>query len=195
VRFAGTARMGSLHDDIISGVIGAVSGGVFGALTGLATGFLVAPSQSEREERGKRRLEGRSQIASAATRLNYQLMEARERLFRLEETGNLLDRARFLEFAGSVRKGAMFLRWFARYRVERRAKKLTGRLIWRLSELVPEEHYSDVDQASITQATADTRTSTDKRVYGTRLAHFLPTSPEWDEALKILGKLRRAYPG
>ena len=117
--------MGSLHDDIISGVIGAVAGGVCGLLTAL----VVAPSQSEREERGKHRLEGRSQIASAATLLNYQLTEARGRLFRLEETGDLLDRARFLEFAGSVRKGAMFLRWFARFRVERQAKKLTGRLI------------------------------------------------------------------
>ena len=183
--------MGSLHDNIISGVIGAVSGGAFGALAG----FLIAPSRSEREERGKRRIEGKSQIASAATHLNYQLTEARGRLFRLEETGDLLERARFLEFAGSVRKGAMFLRWLARYRVERRARKLTGRLIWRLSELVPQERYSDVDQASINQATADTRTSTDKHVYGTRLAHYPPTGPAWDEALKILGKLRRAYPG
>jgi hypothetical protein len=89
----------------------------------------------------------------------------------------------------------MFLGWFARYRVESHARKLTGRLIWRLSDLVPEEHYFDVDQASINQATADTRTSTDVHVYGTRLAHFPPTSSEWDEALKILGKVRRAYPG
>jgi hypothetical protein len=183
--------MGSLHDDIISGVIGAVAGGVGGSLTLL----VVAPSQSEREERGKRRLEGRSEIASAVAKLNYQLIEGRGRLFRLEDTGDLLDRARFLEFAGSVRKGGMFLRWPARLKVEKQAKKLTGRFIWRLSELVPPEHYSDVDEASTIKATLDTRTSTDRHVYGTRLVHLPPTSPEWDEALKIAGKLHQAYPG
>jgi hypothetical protein len=188
--YAVTVTMGSLHDDIISGVIGAVAGGVGGSLTLL----VVAPTQSEREERGKRRLEGRDEIALAVAKLNYELTEGRGRLFRLEDTGDLLDRARFLEFAGSVRKGAMFLRWPARLRVERQAKKLTGRFIWRLSELVPAEHYSDVDEASTTKATLDTRTSIDKHVYGARLAHLTPTSPEWDEALKIVSKLHKEYP-
>lgn len=181
--------MSSLNDPIIAGVVGAVAGGIAGALTG----WLVAPTQAEREERGRKRLEGRSQISSAVAKLNYQLTEARGKLFRLEETGDLLDRARFLEFAGSAKQGSMFLHWFARIRVERRAKKLTGRLIWRLAEIVPPEHYSDVDEASILQATADTRTSTDKRAYGPALATCPPcppTSQTWDEALRILNKMR-----
>jgi hypothetical protein len=180
----------SFHDDIISGVVGAVAGGVAGALTG----WFVAPTQAEREERGRKRVEGRSQIASAVARLNYQLTEARGKLFRLEETDHLLDRARFLEFANAVKQGSMFLRRLARLRIERSAKKLTGRLIWRLAEIVPPEHYGHVDEASIRQATADTRTSTDKPAYGPALAECSPTSARWDEALRILDKMRKTYP-
>jgi len=181
----------SLHDEIISGVVGAVSGGVAGALTA----WWLAPTQAEREERGRRRLEGRSQLAAAIGLLNYQITEARGRLFRLEEIGDLLDRARFLEFAGSVKRGSIFLRSYKRFLVKRRAKKVAGRLIWRLAEIVPPEHYGDVDEASLLKATADTRTSVDERVFGAALADFPPTSARWDEVLKVLEKMRKAYPG
>jgi hypothetical protein len=180
----------NFHEDIISGVVGAVAGGAAGALTG----WFVAPTQAEREERGRKRIEGRSQIASAVANLNYQLIEARGRLFRLEEISHLLDRTHFLEFANGVKRGSMFLHRFARFRVERSAKKLTGRLIWRLAEIVPPEHYGHVDEASVRQATADTRTSTDKPAYGPALAECPPTNARWDEALKILDKMKRTYP-
>lgn len=182
--------MGSLHDDIITGIIGAVAGGVAGGLVAV----VVAPTQAERDERGRRRLEGRSQIASAVEKLSYQLTEARGRKFRLEPSDNLLNRASFLEFAGSIRRGSMFLRWTERLRVKRRAKKLAGRLIWRLAEIVPSEHYADVDEASILQATADTRTSTDKRISGPALADCPPTDAKWDATLKIINKMRKTYP-
>ncbi len=179
-----------MRDEIVSGVVGAVAGGAAGALTG----WLVAPTQAEREERGRKRVEGRSQIAAAVAKLSYQLTAARGKLFRLEEVGDLLDRARFLEFADAVKRGSRFLHWHARVRVDRTAKKVTGRLIWRLAEIVPPEDYTDVDEASILQATADTRTSTDKPVYGPVLAKCAPTDVKWDEALKILDRLRRFYP-
>jgi len=163
-------------------------------MAGSLTGWFVAPTQAEREERGRRRLEGRRQIASAVAQLNYQLTEARGALFRLEEPGDLLDRARFLEFAGALKAGALFLRWYSRFRVERKAKKLTGRLLWRLAEIVPPEHYKDVDESSILQATADTRTSTDRPIYGPALAQYPPTGPEWDDVLKVLASMRKAYP-
>lgn len=182
--------MGSLHDDLISGVVGAVTGGVAGGLVAV----VVAPTQAEREERGRRRLEGRSQIASAIGKLSYQLTEARGRKFRLETTGDLLDRASFLEFAGAIKQGSMFLRWTERFRVKRHAKKLTGRLIWRLAEIVPSEHYANVDEASIRQATADTRTSTDKRMFGPALAASPPTDAKWGAALKIIIKMQKTYP-
>lgn len=182
--------MDSLHDDLISAVVGAVAGGVAGALVAL----VVAPTQAEREERGRRRLEGRSQIASAIGRLSYQLTEARGRKFRLEGIDDLLTRASFLEFVGAVKQGSMFLRWTERVRVEHRAKKLSGRLIWRLAEIVPPEHYADADEASVLQATADTRTSTDKRTFGPALIGCQPTDSKWDAALKIVDKMRRIYP-
>jgi hypothetical protein len=182
--------MGSLHDDIISGVVGAVSGGVAGALVAV----VVAPTQAEREERGRRRVEGRSQIAAAVEKLSYELTEARGRKFRLKTTDNLLDQASFLEFVGAIKQGSMFLRWPERVRAKRRAKKLAGRLIWRLAEIVPSEHYADVDEASVLQATADTRTSTDKRTFGPSLTDCPPTDAKWDAALKIINKMRKTYP-
>jgi hypothetical protein len=182
--------MSGLRDGIISGVIGAVTGGAAGSFMSL----FVAPTQAEREERGKRRLEGRAQIASAVARLNYQITEARGALFRLEDAGDLLGRPQFLEFAGALERGSAFLRWHSRARIKRRGRRLTGRLIWRLAEIVPPEHYGDVDDASIRQATADTRTSTDRRVYGLALVKCLPTNANWDDAFKILAKMRKSYP-
>jgi hypothetical protein len=179
-----------MHDEIISGIVGAVAGGVAGALTG----WLVAPTQAEREERGRKRVEGRSQIATAVAKLRYQLTAARGKLFRLEEVGDLLDRARFLEFADAVKRGSMFLHWYARVRVDHYAKKVTGRLIWRLAEIVPPDDYAEVDEASILQATADTRTSMDNPVYGPALVKCAPTDVKWDEVMRILDRMRKLYP-
>jgi hypothetical protein len=182
--------LSGLRDGVISGVIGAVAGGVAGSLMG----WLVAPTQAEREERGKRRLEGRARIASAVAQLNYQMMEARGSLFRLESADDLLGRTQFLEFVEALKQGSMFLHWYSRLQIKRRGRRLTGRLIWRLAEIVPPGHYDNVDEASIRQATADTRTSTDRRVYGPALVKRLPTDRTWDDAFNILAKMRKSYP-
>lgn len=182
--------MGSFHDDVISAVVGAIAGGVTGGLSG----WFIAPTQAEREERGRRRIESRSQIAAAVGNVSYQVREARGLLFRLEDPAELLDRANFLKFANSVKQGSMFLRWPERLRVERKARKLTGRFVWRLAEIVPSDHFADVDEASVLQATADTRTSIDKNVFGPALARYPPTDPRWNEVFKLVDKMRKSYP-
>jgi gas vesicle protein len=182
--------LSGFSDDVISGVIGAVTGGIAGSLTA----WLVAPTQAEREERGKRRLEGKARIAKAVSQLNYQMMEARGALFRLENASEFLGRTQFLEFAEALEQNSMFLHWSSRIRVKTRGRKLTGRLIWRLAELVPPEHFAKVDDASVRQATADTRTSADRKMFGLALTQSLPTDQMWDEAFKILAKMRRSYP-
>jgi hypothetical protein len=182
--------MGSFHDDVITAVVGAIAGGAAGALSG----WFIGPTQAEREERGRRRIEGRSQIATAVSELSYQVREARGRLFRLEDPAELLDRANFLKFASSVNQGSAFLRRLERLRVKRKARKLTGRFVWRLAEIVPSDHFSDVDEASVLQATADTRTSIDKNVFGPTLTRYLPTDPRWNEVFKLVDKMRKSYP-
>jgi glycine/D-amino acid oxidase-like deaminating enzyme len=182
--------MGSFHDDVITAVVGAIAGGAAGALSG----WFIGPSQAEREERGRRRIEGRSQIAAAVGELSYQVREARGRLFRLEDPADLLDRANFLKFANSVKQGPAFLRWLERLRVKRKARKLTGRFVWRLAELVPSDHFVDVDEASVLQATADTRTSIDRNVFGPTLGRYPPTDPRWNEVFKLVDKMRKSYP-
>jgi hypothetical protein len=183
--------MSDLSTEIISGIVGAVAGGFSGA----AVGWLIAPTQAEREERGKSRLEGRKQIASAISNLNYQMVEARGKLFRIESVGELLDRARFVEFAGAIRQGATFLPRIERWRVERETRNLVGRLAWRLAEIVPPEHYSDIDEASLVKATADTRTSTDSPLCGPTLVNVRPTDAQWDATLKAIEKIHKTYPG
>jgi len=113
----------------------------------------------------------------------------------MEGVDELLDRAHFLEFAGAVKLGAAFLPWQERWKIERKAKILVGRLVWRLIEIVPAEHYSDVDEASLVKATADTRTSTEQPLCGPALAEVRPIDPRWDAALKAVEKLQRTYPG
>lgn len=182
--------MSSFHDEVITAVVGAIAGGAAGALSG----WFIAPTQAEREERGRRRVEGRSQIAAAVGDFSYQVREARGRLFRLEDPAEQLGRANFLKFANSVRQGSLFLRWLERMRVERIAKKLTGRFVWRLSELVPPDHFADVDEASVLQATVDTRTSIDKNAPGPSMARWPPTDPRWNEFIKLVDKMRKSYP-
>jgi len=183
--------MSDLSTEIISGVIGAVAGGISGA----AVGWLIAPTQAEREERGRNRLEGRRKISSAISNLNYQMVEARGKLFRIESVGELLDRARFVEFAGAIRQGAAFLPRIERWRIERESRNLVGKLAWRLAEIVPAEHYNDIDETSLVKATADTRTSTDAPLCSPALVHVRPTDGRWDTALKAIEKMHKAYPG
>src|SRR5579859_1852550 len=106
--------MSDLSTAIISGLVGAGAGGISGA----TVGWLIAPTQAEREERGKSRIEGRKQISSAISSFNYQMVEARGKLFLIESVGELLDRARFVEFAGAIMQGAAFLPRIERWRVE-----------------------------------------------------------------------------
>lgn len=183
--------MSDLQTEIISGVIGAVAG----ALSGAAAGWIIAPTQAEREERGRLRLEGRRKIADAVAKLDYQVIEARGRLLRLESIDQLLDRARFVEFAGAVRQGAAFLPRLERWRIEHSSRNLTGRLVWRLTEIMPPDRYPEIDEASLMRATADTRTSVDSPLCGPLLATKRPTDDQWDLALKAIEKIRRRYPG
>lgn len=183
--------MSDLSTEIISGLVGAVAGGISGA----AVGWLIAPTQAEREERGKSRIEGRKQISSAISKFKYQMVEARGKLFLIESVGELLDRARFVEFAGAIRQGAAFLPRIERWRVERKTRNLVGRLAWRLAEIVPPEHYSNVDEASLIKATADTRTSNDTPLCSPALVNVRPTDTQWDAALKAIEKMHKAYPG
>ncbi len=137
--------MSDLSVAIISGVAGAVAGGLSGAVMG----WLIAPTQAERVDRGRQRLEGRKAIATAVTQLNYQLTEARGRLLRVESTEDLLDQSHFVTFAGSVRSGAIALPALERWLIIHRPKALLGRLVWRLAVIVPSDHYSDIDEASL----------------------------------------------
>jgi hypothetical protein len=183
--------MSDLRTEIISGIIGAVAGGIAGAFAG----WVIAPTQAEREERGKQRVQGRQQIANAISNLRYQLTAARGNLFRMEAIGDGISRETFLGFAGDIRAGALTLPRLERWKIQRRARILTGKLIWRLAAIVPPGHYSDVDEASVLKATADTRTSNETATLSISLLRHRPTDPEWDAALKAVDKLAKAYPG
>jgi hypothetical protein len=63
-----------------------------------------------------------------------------------------------------------------------------------LAELVPSDHYSNIDEASLLKAKADTRTSLEMPLPGTALSELRSADPKWDAALKALGKLRKSYP-
>lgn len=182
--------MSDLRTEIISGVIGAVTG----SLSGAFITWVVAPTQAEREERGHQRLESRKAIAGAIAKLDYEVTEARARLFRIQAIGDLLDQKQFVMFTGTVRSNASPLPFFERRLILHRTKALVGNLVWRLAELIPSDHYSGIDEASLLKATADTRTSLETPLCGTALAVVRPTDRKWDTALKALGKLRKSYP-
>jgi hypothetical protein len=182
--------MSELGIAVISGVIGAVSGSFSGGIIA----WMVAPTQAEREERGRQRMESRRAIAAAVARLEYQMTEARGRLFRIESVENLLNQTQFVAFAGAVKSNADSLPHLERWRVTRQAKALVGRLAWRLAALVPSDHYADIDEASVLKATADTRTSLEVPLCGTALATLRPSDSKWDAALKAVSKLRKSYP-
>lgn len=182
--------MSEFPTQLISGLTGAVTGGFSGAFIGL----LIAPTRAEREERGKRRVEGRRQIAAALSELSYELIEARGRLFRLEGASDRVTFERLLRFTGEIQVGASSLPRFERWRIERKARALTGKLAWRLAAIVPPSRYDNVDEASLIKATADTRTSNEVALLNMALATARPTDPRWDAALKALERLRRAYP-
>lgn len=186
-----SVTMSDLKTEIISGVVGAVAGGLAGAVAA----WLFAPTQAEREERGRQRVNGRQQIAGAISALNYQLAEARGRLFRLEDVDDAINVGQFIKFAGDIRVGASFLPRFERWRIVHRIKNLTGKLTWRLAEIVPPGHYSCVDEATLLKATADTRTSNDVVMLSVNLSRTRPTDPRWDALLKTVEKLGKSYPG
>jgi hypothetical protein len=183
--------MSDLKTVIVSGVIGAVAGGVSGAIMG----WLIAPTRAEREERGRQRLQARRQIAVAIANLSYELIETRGRLFRMEDASDLLNRSKFLEFAGAVKSAVSSLPRLERWRVTRAARTLIGQFIWRLAEIVPREHYEGVDEASLLKVTADTRASADASLCNAVLLGVRPTDAKWDAALKAVEKMQRTYPG
>jgi hypothetical protein len=182
--------MSGTNSQLISGVIGAISGGVAGSVAA----WTVAPTQAEREDRGRRRVKARRQIAIAVSTLNYQLMEARGKLFRIESPVGALRLADILNFASAMRVGAWSLPLFERRWLLRRAESLIGRLSWRLAEIVPADHYEDPDESSILKATADTRTSTQDATVSVKLLELRPTDGRWDAAIRAVERLQKKYP-
>lgn len=181
-------------------IAGAIAGAVSGSLSAAALAWLTAPSRAEREERGKRRADGRREIAEAARAFHYDLGEARRRLYRKSPVMPRELESSAVRFAALVRRGSTPLPRSERFRVLGDARTIVGPGVWRLAELRPTAadspntaNAATLDGAAL-KVVAETRHWLTKADFTPTLATTEPTDRRWDALLMRVRKLQRRYP-
>ncbi len=170
-----------------------MTGAITGALAGALVGWIIAPTRAEREERGRKRLEGRRQIADSIVGLRYTVSQARQRLYRLEQFDNSELHHAAVHFAYVTRVYSLPLPRLERLRLRRKVRQIIGKQLCRLAELRPQsEHPRPGDSATLISI-ADTRSSVKDTPFDVALRMEKPTHPHWDKLLDLLGDLQQRY--
>lgn len=170
-------------------IIGAVAGATSGGLVSL----VLASARGEREERGRRRLEARTAIATATREFQYAIGEARLLLYKQEDLKGDYS-AKATKFAGILRRASLSLPRRERRQVQRRAKRVVGSAIYQLAELRPPEAYEVEGDGAALTAIAESRPITEDPLFDSRLLLSKPTSTRWDTLLGELQRLQQKYP-
>jgi hypothetical protein len=175
-------------------LIAAITGATTGALAGAFVGWIIAPTRAEREERGRRRIDGRRQIADAIKQLHYAVSEARHQLYRLESMDRSDLEEAAVSFANVARNGSLPLPPYERWRVRRSVQRIIGKQLWRLAELRPASDYRRHGDSAALASIADTRTGMVDPPFEVALRPEDPISQRWDKLLDMLSAFQRRYP-
>lgn len=173
----------SLVPVLISAVSGAAAGGL--------ASILVGASKAEREERGKRRIEVRSEVGRTLRAFRYEYKQAR--LQRLEKqlvsTEAVFKSA--LELAATTNSAVQILAMFERVNLRRRVASVVGVEMIGLANLQP-DCTGEITNAAL-QMTAE-KYRRDPRVSIQQLIEIDPLAPNWGSVLRRIERLARKYP-
>lgn len=176
---------------LIPPVLGALTGALTGAVAGGIAGWWIAPTRAEREERGRKRVDGRRDALAEVNAFDVAVREFRQHLYRQEVPDRDAFEVSAVRFAGEIRHVAPVLPWFEKRRLVRRVRKVVGPGYWREAELRPRGIYNrkNTDPAALA-AVADTRPHTAKSLLSPDLASTRPTDQQWDRLVSALSSLR-----
>lgn len=168
-------------------LVSAASGAAAGGLTSL----LVGPSKAEREERGKRRIEGRSAVGKALTDFRYEYKMAR--LQRLEGQPVSADEIfkSALRLAAVTNSAMRSLSALERTGLRRRVSSIVGIEMIGLARLQPD--CAKETTSTLLQMTAE-KYRRDPQVSIQQLTEVDPSDGTWDILSNRIDKLARKYP-
>ncbi len=168
---------------LISAAAGATAGGL--------TGILVGASKAEREERGKRRIEARSEVGKALRAFRHEYKQAR--LQRLEEQpapiGALFKAA--LQLAVATNTAIRVLPMFERLHIRRKVASVIGVEMIGLANLQPDG--ADIVTNAALHMTVE-KYRRDPQVSIQELVEIDPIGSTWDNLLSRIERLARKYP-
>ncbi|WP_306747236.1 hypothetical protein [Saccharothrix yanglingensis] len=167
---------------VISAVTGATAGGL--------ASIVVGPTKAEREERGKRRIEARSNLGKRLRAFRYEFKKAR--LLRLEGRAisdeAVFESALLLAIAANAAMQALPL--FERLRIRRRIVATIGVEMLSLADF---QIDSDGETVSAAVHMVTEKYRLDPRESIRRLTEVDPSEPVWDKLLKRIESLIRKY--
>jgi hypothetical protein len=168
---------------LISAITGATAGGL--------TSILIGPTKAEREERGKRRIEARSELARALRAFRYEYRQAR--LQRLENQ-TVSTEAVFtsaLRLATATSAALSVIPAFERLTLSKKITKVIGPEMLGLASLQPEP-ASEVTNTALHIIAEKYRR--DPRMTIQKLTETDPLGSEWDTTQRRIDRLTRKYP-
>lgn len=165
-------------------------GGIGGALTGGFVNITIGSTKAEREEKGKRRIQVREDLAQAVQEFRFHFSNAR--LLRLEDQGvNEKDLVGTAVNLGVVaRKACRVLPAFERRLTMRRVGKLIGEELLVVGQVRPAGSPQATDAATVI-AVARFRSEPGERILG--LVRGDPLSPDWDRFMGQVDRFGKRY--
>lgn len=166
---------------------------VFGMIGGAISNLAIGPKKAEREERGKRRIEARRDVAAAVRTFRYALSESRLNRY-AGETVNGPDvmKAAAL-FSVAVQACQPILPALERRRLRKRAARIVGPAMLAMASLRPFDAPNLMGDSAILDATALHRQGSKGSLFSESLLRQPPTALQWDRAIEALDRLRQRY--